>query len=458
MTEARGGSTDRITGEAQPPAPKPAGPEPAALASGHRGGILPGGTEYQIQVPANWNGTVINDLDAVDALNSMCPQARFLLDHGYAYSGTTRRSDRNVNFDPRAECEEQAQVLDIFTAEYGAPSYAIQFGCSGGGRVALRMAEGYPDRVDGAISLNGVEGIVVSNDRLDLLFALKALLAPDSDLPIVGISVQDSQKAQKAWVEILDSAQKTPSGRAKISLAGALAKWPTWGGMVAGLARPDPDDKEAVQQAMINSVIHGAIWATGNRHIYDGPAGVVSWNTGIDYEYYYADAEPDQKEIVGDLYTDARLNLQSDLSSVNAYPRITAAAGAVDHSRARGLTGNPQIPVLQINTEGDSTRSAAMMAAYAEGVTKNGKSDLYRQALIEASGHCTHNPSEMAAAVDTMMERLKTGSWGDRIDPARLNATGRSFGLGEPRFIATAGLPTHDNRAFFPDSDYPGPH
>ena len=55
-------------------------------------GTLPSRFPYMINVPANWNGIVINDLDAV--ANKDGKFAAYLLDHGYAYSGTGRHPER----------------------------------------------------------------------------------------------------------------------------------------------------------------------------------------------------------------------------------------------------------------------------------------------------------------------------------------------------------------------------
>ncbi|GAB2989967.1 alpha/beta hydrolase [Streptomyces pseudoechinosporeus] len=422
-----------------------------------RSGTLPDGTAYAIHIPANWNGTVVNDLDAVVNLAHATPRAQFFLDHGYAYAGTDRRPDRTYHFDPRAERDEQAQVLDIFTAEFGTPRHAIQFGCSGGGGVALGVAESYPDKVDAAISMNGADGIVMSNQRLDLLFALKALLAPDSGLPVVGISYQDREKAAKAWGGVLAAAQETGVGRARIALAGALAQVPAWGGAFAPYPEePDTQDRDAVQQMMIRSVVDSAVYAAGIRYLYDNPAGVMSWNTGIDYRRFYAHADAAQKKTVRELYAKAGAHtepaVRADLSRVNASPRIQGPASAVSYWKERALTGNPRVPLLQLTTVGDSTRSSAMMAAYAQGVRANGKSRLYRQALIDSPGHCTFNVPELAAALETVMRRLETGRWGGSTLPEVLNTVGRGFGLGEPRFISTKGLPAKSNRAFFPSS------
>lgn len=58
---------------------------------------------------------------------------------------------------------------------------------------------------------------------------------------------------------------------------------------------------------MIRSVVDSAVYAAGIRYLYDNPAGVMSWNTGIDYRRYYADADHDQQRIVRDLYARAGL-------------------------------------------------------------------------------------------------------------------------------------------------------
>ncbi len=120
------------------------------------------------------------------------------------------------------------------------------------------------------------------------------------------------------------------------------------------------------------------------------------------------------------------------------------------YGEPRALTATPGVPVLQVTTVGDSTRSTARRAAYAEGVRANGKVRLYRQALIDAPGYCTFAVPEMAALVATMVGRLEDGSWGERTRPETLNGVGRGFGPGDPRFISTRGLSKRNNRAFLP--------
>jgi hypothetical protein len=64
----------------------------------HRDGTLPTGFPYEITVPDNWNGILINDLDAVT--NAKTDIAVDLLKKGYAYAGTGRHPERMTRHDP----------------------------------------------------------------------------------------------------------------------------------------------------------------------------------------------------------------------------------------------------------------------------------------------------------------------------------------------------------------------
>ena len=99
-------------------------------------GVLDDGQQWQISMPSDWNGIVINDLDAVAWLDGSWGSSgpsEYFLSNGYAYTGTKRHPDRNSNWDPNAESNNMVEVLDIFVEEFGDPQTVIQFGCSGGG-------------------------------------------------------------------------------------------------------------------------------------------------------------------------------------------------------------------------------------------------------------------------------------------------------------------------------------
>jgi hypothetical protein len=51
------------------------------------------------------------------------------------------------------------------------------------------------------------------------------------------------------------------------------------------------------------------------------------------------------------------------------------------------------------------------MQGYETLVEENGKGDFYRQALVNAAGHCEFTAAESTAIVEAMMKRLDTGEW-----------------------------------------------
>lgn len=423
------------------------------------GGTLPDGSEYLIRVPENWNGVLINDLDFVTRADG--PWYQYLLDHGYAASGTRRHPMRWKQYDPLAEINNQVRVIDLVEQQFGQADTVIQFGCSGGGAVALGIGETYPNKVDGVIPTGAQTGIVIANMWLDLAFVLKALLAPNSALPVVNIAREDAPAAVQAWHEVLDSAQQTAEGRARIALAVTLAQWPTWSSSAASTTpRPDPQDTDAVQRAMYRTARDGIQVAVTTRHLFENSAGgVASWNKGVNYKRFFSNADPGQRSAVGQLYSRAGMDpgraVESDLRIINESPRITANPEAVEYWRTHPRThaADPAVPVLHIHTIGDATLPPSLMQGYQSGVGTNGKTDLYRQAFVEATGHCTYNISEVTTAIQTMLQRIDTGNWGNTTNPIAMNALGRTFGVDEPRFTEFRLTPL--NRAFYPDTTYP---
>ncbi len=426
-----------------------------AAAVQERTGVLPDGTPYHISVPPNWTGIVVNDLDRASATGSV--QESYFLQQGYAYTGTGRHPEREFRHDPRAELDNQVRVLDVVEAEFGHARRVIQTGCSGGGFVALGMAELYPDKVDGVVAFNarGLGGLVVANMWLDLPFALKALLAPDSDLPVAPIPNATRPAALQAWETVLREAQASETGRARVALAVTLAQWPTWSS--AGGVAPSPPDYanlESVQQAMYRSATDGVASAIGRRALYDNPAGLTSWNVGVDYKRFYQNADPVQKLAVARLYAAAGFNgpsgVQADLGRINAHPRIAADPVGVAYWQARGrlLKGDVRVPLLHLHGVGDALLPPALTAGYEDGVRRQGKTPLYRQAFVDAAGHCSTNLAETAVGVETMLRRLETGTWGD-TSPRRLNALGAALDLGVDARYTSFKLPHTLNRAYF---------
>lgn len=410
-------------------------------------------TEYMIRVPKNWNGILINDLDFVKSVNS--PRNVYLLDHGYALSGTNRRKDRWHNYDPAHEIHDFISIFDIFDAKFGKPKTTIQMGCSGGGTVTLGMAEIHPDRIDGAIAMCASTSHWLANTHLDGMFVLKALIAPDLAIADLGAyTTTQLETLGKKWVKAVDEAQKTPEGQARIALAITIGQWPAWGGKgKAPVVKPDPTDIKALQESMYQSIVRLVpMKGTGGTTMLELAApGQLKSNVGIDYKESYNNGAKLYKKAVEALYKNSPISLDDDLAKINAFERIAADPQATKWWSAPGRThiGKPKVPMLRMNTAGDGLVYASLIQGYEELVIKNGYSDFFRTAYVNNWGHCTFSFAELMVSIEVLLERIDSGKW-PNTTPEALNKRGKSIAPeSKVNFFNYTGVQKY-NRAWVP--------
>ncbi len=192
-----------------------------------------GGAAYKIEVPAPWNGTLVLYSHGYVAPGQTNPATdvgdpitgAWLLDHGYALAGSSYSS---TGWALQQAFQDQTALLDFFASKVGRPTRTIAWGHSLGGIITAGLVQKYPQRFAGALPMCGVlaGGVGTWNQSLDSAFAFKALLAPDSALQLVHIT-NPAANAQLSE-QILNAAQQTPAGRARIALAVALSDAPGW--------------------------------------------------------------------------------------------------------------------------------------------------------------------------------------------------------------------------------------
>lgn len=389
-------------------------------------GVLPRGTVWEIRMPTNWNGVLISDLDAATpptaALQALIPA---LVSRGFAVSGTGRRADRQANYDSAREIDDLINVIDIVEAKYGKPKRTIYHGISGGGNVALLFAETRPDRIDGAVSSCAHTPQWMMNNGLDAWFVLKALIAPNLD--IVNLAGVDLQALTAAWRQAITQAQQTPLGRARIALATTIGRWPAW--ISSTTPEPDPSNVEALQHSMFESLLMQSPGGSARVMFENAGRGQLSFNTDIDYsEVFLKGGDENHKHAVRELYRRAGADLADDLDAVNAFPRVSASPQAMKFWAAPGhtVTAEPKVPVLRIHTNGDGSVPISLVQGYDEAVRERGFGDLYRQAFVNAPGHCTFTTGETLAAIETVMQRLDLGDW-PSTSPSALNSLAKAL-------------------------------
>ena len=438
-------------------------------------GQLPDGTKYVIRVPQNWNGILIRDLDFASGLVNPERVNRFrdMAARGYAIIGTARHRLRQWQYDPAREISNHDHLLDLFEATYDTPKCVLQYGCSGGGHLALAISEDFPDRVNGVVALAAHVPVWLMNTFLDGWFVLKVLLTEyyvgaglgrAGDLVIAELPNDGSAhptghgmegKIPEAWRKAFAAAQVDGLGRARIALAFAIGQWGAW--VTDDTLQPSLDETEALQEAMYHSALRLAQSPGGEARIMFENAAQgqqLSWNTDVDYSAFLETANPALRHTVEDLYGKAGGDLAGDLERLAKTRRIAASPHALDFWAApgRNTVGRPKIPVIRLHMIGDYQIPYTLMLGYMEEVRKNSCEKLVRTALVRSTGHCNFATAESAVAIETMLVRLETGDWPD-TKPEALNARAMALDAGDnARFMELCGYEVpRFNRTWVPD-------
>lgn len=409
-------------------------PVSAAASVTTTAGSFDDGATYLIEVPSNWNGTLllyshgyVVPGSANPARDVGDPLTRgYLLNAGYALAGSSYAS---TGWALKNAFVDQIQTLGAFSDLYGKPRRTIAWGHSLGGIITAGLLQKFPNRFDAALPMCGVVagGVAVWNEGLDAEFVIKQLLAPTSSLQLVNVTWPGQTNLFTAE-SIIGAAQASPQGRARIALAAAVGDLPGW----FNPATPEPAStdyttQEANQFDWISQVDGPFLfWLRGELEARAG--GNPSWNTGVDYAAQL-NQSIDKTEVQA-LYTAAGLDLGADLASLAAAPRIAAVPRAVGYL-TRNIVFDGDLggkPVLTIHTTGDGLVLNSDEQAYQSVVEDAGDTQLLRQAFVHRAGHCTFTPAETIAALQALVNRLDTGAWSGQADAANLEAAAAALG------------------------------
>ena len=314
------------------PPTTPLTPTPAR--AGTFEGTLPDGATWTIDVPADWNGTLLlyghglvppGRPNPAEVAPDPVTRER-LVDDGFALAGSSYAS---TGMAVEEAVADQLAVIDVFAAQVAVPTRTIAWGSSLGGLVTALLLDRHADRVDGGLSLCGplAGGTGLWNTYLDALFVLSTLL--DTPVPLVGVAdPDDAFAAVEALRAALDTAQTTPQGRARIALAAAMMDLPGWIG--AGNPRPGRHDVDVRRRPPSTStstttILFGLV-LRADQEARSG--GNPSTNAGVDYGLQLRRSSSDHE--VRALYRSADLSLHADLARLAAAPRVAADPGGED--------------------------------------------------------------------------------------------------------------------------------
>jgi pimeloyl-ACP methyl ester carboxylesterase len=386
---------------------------------------------YKIEVPDPWNKTLVlyshgYSFGPSPATDVGDPGTRaWLLANGYAIAGSSYSTS---GWALQQAFADQIQTLDIFASQVGTPTRTIAWGHSLGGMITAGLVQLFPDRFNAALPMCGVVagGPGVWNQGLDSEFALAILQAP---FKMVGFtSFGDAAANFGIASAALAAAQNTAAGRARIALSAALADVPGW--FDPASAEPAPTDYAAQEVNQFNwdnnpDFLFGFF---GRAELEARAGGNYSWNTGVDYRVQLSHSV-DAAEVKA-LYAAAGLDLNAELDTLNAAPRISVTNPNALAYITKYITynGNLSIPVLTLHTTGDGLVEVTDENTYASVVRSTGSNSMLRQVYVHRAGHCTFTPAETITAFQTLVHRLDSGSWQDSTSPASMNSQATSLG------------------------------
>ena len=399
----------------------------------HKGAI--DGARYTVVVPKQWNRTLVlyshglypegYPEPGVVELSNHPQTAQWLLDNGYAVAASEYKGKHGYAMEPAQS--DQIALLNWFEQRIGKPRRTLSTGQSMGGGIAAKLAERNPGRFSGVATMCAVYDFVgYMNSALDLTFATRTLLAPGKGIDLV--KAKDAAASTQALSDAVDEALKTPQGRARLALTGALGNVPAWNSTY------DPKPTEVAER-----IRQQAAWVQGAYTWGHGPAGRAeleqraggnpSWNTGVDYAKLLARSS--ERGLVARAYRDAGLDgkrgLSGDLAKLASAPRISADPNAVSYLRRYGvLDATTPAPTLALHTVGDGGAPASAQRWYAGQVRRTGDPSKLRQVYSNRGMHCAFTASEEIVMIRTLERRLDTGRW-PSTSPALLNRAASAF-------------------------------
>jgi pimeloyl-ACP methyl ester carboxylesterase len=394
-------------------------------------GKFPDGATYLIEVPSNWNRTLVlySHGYVIPGLSNPAEDVgdpitgAYLLANGYALGGS---SYATTGWAIQQALPDQIKVLDTFETLVDRPTRTIAWGHSLGGMVTAGLVQRYPTRFDAALPMCGVVagGVGTWNQALDSAFAFDVLLGSGSGLKVVNIT--NPTKNINIAEGILAEAQKTAKGQARIALSAALADTPGWFDPLS----PEPSSTDYITQEKNQYFWLANIdffFGFDFRAELEGRAGGnPSWNNGVDYTKQLQKSV-DYAEVQA-LYTAAGLSLDADLQALNDAGRIKAKQSSVDYLKRNIIfDGQIPIPVLTLHTKGDGLVVVEDESAYQHVVHEEQNGALLRRVFVHRAGHCEFTPAETVVAFEALVSRLDTGKWSG-LGAGTLNQSAKGLG------------------------------
>lgn len=356
-------------------------------------GTVSGG-EYQIRVPANWNGTLLiyghgSGATGVEIAPTSVPPAsptveEQLLSSGYALAGFYYRSTKEAE-------QGMVALTNLFKGAIGNPRRVIVWGVSWGGLVAIKLIERYPGIYDGAIPVAAIAAGTPRDADFELRYGLAYAAAfgwpsewwgPIEDL-------RDDLCGNEATLihPVFQWANAANYGQWEFVRLVMKLPWSVWWEVpqYAGLPGWAMDGWKATAARACNERDYG---------------GPIAQNIGDVYAL-----TPEEKAYLLGL----GVNADDLLDWMNARTNITASRPARNHLEHYGEpTGDLKRPMITMHGISDALLPVSHHALYRALVEARGYGDNLVQAYVN-TGHAVFSAGQFLATVAAMEHWLDTG-------------------------------------------------
>jgi hypothetical protein len=354
------------------------------------------GAGYRIEVPDDWNGSLVLWAHGyrgtgLELTVDNHPLRSFLVTNGYAWAASSY--SRN-DYDPSQGAKDTHSLTTRFNGLFGRPDFTYVTGASMGGHVTAVVAEQWPASYDGAMPICGVLGDYELFDFfLDFNVAAQTLSGVDETYPYDSDYLTSTVPATKAALGPAFPYVLNPAGENFKSLVE----------LRSGGDRPVFDQGWLFWNGVAGDFLFGL--GVGDGTLPRQP-GVAVQNSDVVYQF---DTDPSLSA--------AEAAFNDEVQRVTAQPQARRNNGIAN---IPPTNGNLRIPMLTLHTLGDLFVPFHMEQEYARRVAANGASELLVQRATRDFGHCTFTPTELVTAFVDLVGWVQGGAkpaGDDVLDP-----------------------------------------
>lgn len=353
------------------------------------------GAGYRIEVPADWNGSLVmwahgyrGDTPELTVDNH--PLRQYLIANGFAWAASSYSAN---GYDAGVGVVDTHRLVKLFRRRFDRPDTVYMTGASMGGHITARSIEQYPRAYDGAMPTCGVLGDYELFDWfLDFNLAAQQLGLGDSFFPVT-----DAETWFGSDVPAIKAGLEAADGGWPLQLNGDGEAFKQLAELRSGGDRPNFDEAWAYWNSIPSEAGDGNFLFSlivGDGTI-DDERGTGYDNIGVTYQL---DLDPalDRRE----RHFNARIE------------RVRRAPWQQWSRRLDEvpiITGRIRTPVLSLHNLGDLFVPFHNEVVYAREVARHGDSDLLVQRAIRGVGHCDFTPAELVTAFSDLVTWVETG-------------------------------------------------